>query len=301
MNIPIKYVVLEGPDCSGKTSLYSEIHKVTKFKYNIHDRSFLSMLCYARLYGRDESEHRRRLREELCDVNNFLVVLMPPEHVVVQRLRDRGDEFQDEDSLLRLYRLFSEEVEKLEILPNVLVIRRVSDLTTQASWVSHELEEYSKQSPGELGRLIKLWTSLSSHEEVQLRGSFDVPLTHRDPSVMNEPGESEYYHEILRKCEDVIHNEVSGKNPYGVPQDSNSRRFFYSSDTCISSVHFMMRAYELDVHCTLRSTDAVKNGSIDLRFLTHLSASVPKTFGWEPRKIRLNVTFNSLHVRRDAV
>lgn len=299
--IPIRYVVLEGPDCSGKTSLYSEVHKATGFRYNIHDRSFLSMLCYARLYGRDESEHRRRLREELCDINNFLVVLMPPEAVVVQRLRDRGDEFQDEESLLKLYRIFQEEVENLDGLPNVLVIRRVADLTTQSVWVSHELEEYSKQSPGEVGRLIKSWTSLSPNAEVQLRCSFDVPLTHRDPAIMNEPGESEYYHEILRKCEDVILNEVSGKNPYGVPQDSNSRRFFYSSDTCISSIHFMLRDKTLDVHCNLRSTDAVKNGSIDLRFLTHLSAIIPKTFSWEPRMIRLNVSFNSLHVRRDAV
>ena len=33
---------IEGPDCSGKTTLYNRLHKETNFKYNIQDRSCMS-------------------------------------------------------------------------------------------------------------------------------------------------------------------------------------------------------------------------------------------------------------------
>ena len=104
--IHIKRVICEGCDCSGKSTLYRNLHKETGFKYNIQDRSALSMLCYARLYGRDETEHRRNLLEELCDANHYFVILMPPLETLLGRLRSRGDEFQNVASLTRLQAIF---------------------------------------------------------------------------------------------------------------------------------------------------------------------------------------------------
>jgi hypothetical protein len=297
--IPVRYLILEGPDCSGKTSLYSELHKTSSFKYNIHDRSFLSMLCYARLYGRDETEHRRNLEEELRNVNNYLVVLLPSESILVERLRDRGDEFQDDTSILRLRNIFEEEVERIQSLPNVLVMRHVFKLPIQASLVMRDLEKYANQTPKELGGSLRMWAQSSSNKETQLQVRFDLPLDHDEHDILDDPHEGIYYKEILKSCVDTIRNEISGINPYGKPQDTCSRRFFYSSDTCISSIHFMLRNNFLNVYCTLRSTDANKNGDIDLQFLSHISTHVPNLFGWSPKKIFLNVTFNSLHIRQD--
>jgi hypothetical protein len=297
--IPIRYIVLEGPDCCGKTTLYSAIHRTTKFKYNVHDRSFLSMLCYARLYGRDATDHRESLHAELCDANNFLVVLMLPRDVLLQRLKDRGDEFQDASSLMRLYDIFEEEVEKLIDLPNVLVLRDVETAQDMASRVAMELQIYSAQIPGGFGKDIYRWTNLTSFDEVSFRVTFEVPVDHSDASVYDDPHEGDYYSEIRHKCEEVIRKEISGENPYGIIQGLDSRRFYYSSDTCISSIHFMPRAGSVKVICTLRSTDAVKNGSIDLRFLASLSSEIPKKFGWPADKTVLTVNFNSLHIRND--
>jgi thymidylate kinase len=299
--IPIRSVVLEGVDCSGKSSLYSCLHKVTGFKYNIQDRSALSMLCYARLYGRDETVHRARLIEELCDANNVMVVLMPPLSVVLQRFRDRGDEFQDESSLTKLYRIFLEEVSKMDDVPNVLVVTSLSKLEDLTAAVAGRIQEYSDQTPGVFGKSISRWTKLMPRNEVNFRATFQIPDDHTDFSVYNDPHEGDYYNEIRHKCEDVIHDEISGKNPYGTPQGLDSRRFYYSSDTCISSIHFLPRDGRVKVVCTLRSTDAVKNGSIDLRFLSTLSTEVPKKFGWPADTVELTVNFNSLHVRNDKV
>ena len=102
MRIPVNYVLLEGTDLSGKTTLYNNIHRETRFEWNIQDRSALSMLCYARQYGRDPSPWRDQLRDEINNLNNRHVVLMPDMDIILRRLQDRGDEFQDAKSILEL-------------------------------------------------------------------------------------------------------------------------------------------------------------------------------------------------------
>ena len=89
---------------------------MTGFKWNIQDRSNLSMVCYARLYDRDLDHHRKRLWKELSNLNNRIVVLLPEWPVIRHRYHRRGDEIQDLDSLQRLYDLFLEEAEKIRLV-----------------------------------------------------------------------------------------------------------------------------------------------------------------------------------------
>ena len=101
MKVPVNYILLEGTDLSGKTTLYNNIHRSTGFEWNIQDRSALSMLCYARQYGRDPARWRDQLREEINNLNNKHIVLMPDEATILQRLAERGDEFQDSKSIIK--------------------------------------------------------------------------------------------------------------------------------------------------------------------------------------------------------
>ena len=82
MKFDLKTVVLEGVDCSGKTTAFRNIHKLTGFKWNIHDRSTLSMLCYAVMYNRDVAHWRGLLQEEINDLNNVVGIMMPPVDVI---------------------------------------------------------------------------------------------------------------------------------------------------------------------------------------------------------------------------
>ena len=70
IKFPISKIVLEGCDLSGKTSLYNSIHKGSGFRWNIEDRSTLSMCIYANQYGRDDYYHRKNLALELSNLNN---------------------------------------------------------------------------------------------------------------------------------------------------------------------------------------------------------------------------------------
>lgn len=300
--IPINYIVLEGPDCSGKSSLYSSLNKATAFIRNIRDRSYLSTLCYARLYNRPVvDELRESLKEELCNANNFFIVLLPERDVLLNRLRARGDDFQDESSLSRLYDIYVEETGKIEFLPNVFVIRSDCSREELTQLSLRSVNQYEQFTPAMLGSLSRMWTKLSSNSEVQFRVRLTLSPEYKDPCAMMIDHEAEYFAEILEKCKEVIQKEILGENPYGAPQSLESRRFYYSSDTCISSIHFLNRSGDLKVICQLRSTDSIKNGSPDLRFLSHLSAEIPRFFSWNPKKIFLDVSYNSLHVREDKV
>mgnify|MGYP001320827629 CR=1 FL=1 len=50
---------------------------------------------------------------------------------------------------------------------------------------------------------------------------------------------------------------------------------------------------------TLRSTDVIKNASIDLQFLAFVASDVNRSLGWNYSEVVLEVNFNSAHIRRD--
>lgn len=296
---PIRYVVVEGPDLSGKSTFIRHLHKTTGFRYNIQDRSCLSMMCFARQYCRDEESQRQFLKEELSDLNNFYIVLLPSEEVLLDRLAVRGDEFQNPDSLIKLRKLFEQEVATLSHLPNIIVIRNTASPENLAEYISHKLKSYENSTPEEVGQSLAAWVDGVNFNEEQLKFKINIDIQHDDSIMLSHSSEGEYYTSILEKCCQIIKDETAGKNQYNTPQDLNSRRFYYSSDSCISSIHFLPRDGKLKVVCNLRSTDVRQNGAIDTRFLTHLSAHIPRTFNWPVTSISLVVSFNSAHVRKD--
>lgn len=301
-SLPIKYIIVEGPDCAGKTSFCAVLNKDSGFIRNIRDRSYLSTLCYARLYDRPCVEQLRNdLQVELCNANNYIIILLPSKEVILERLLLRGDEFQNEVSILRLYDIFAEETEKLRKLPNVLVIDEALTPERLSLLAIKNITAYENFTPQLAGALMKMWTTMSKSAEIQFHARFNIPVDYRDNDVMDDPHEKEYYDDILTSCSAIINAEIAGNNPYGVPQGLDSRRFYYSSSSCISSIHFLPRDRRLNVICTLRSTDALKNGSIDLRFLAHLSSEVARRHAWQPNEISLEVNYNSLHIHSSEV
>lgn len=302
-SLPIDYVFLEGPDLTGKTTLYRSVHKATGYRYNLIDRSFLSRVCYSRQYGRSDLEDLRlSLRNELSRLNNVLVVLLLPVEELLRRLAVRGDELQDEKSIVELHRIFSEEVAAIQHMPNVFIVKDVLELAELTSRVVSFLQQYEVQPPAEVGQCIRKWVSGLSqkNKEAQISVRMHVSREYKDSISFMHPDEHDYYSEIFDKLYGTIHDEISGKNPYAVPQTLDSRRFYYNSDTCISSIHYLPRPERPQVLCTLRSTDVVKNAAIDLSALAHISAMLFNKFAWPGEVFEMSVNFNNAHVRRDV-
>lgn len=303
MSIPIKRLVVEGPDCAGKSTLIRNFHKKTKYKYNVHDRSFLSMVVYARMYDRkdDEAAHRAALMEELCDLNNLVVILVPPLQVLLDRFRQRGDDIQTLDSLVRLHSLFLEEAKKLEEFPNVVALFDSLPPDELVELLDFEVGAHANLPVNLVGEMVKDLVHASAKTELQVRVNVHVRPDYACWDAFRGTHEEGYFQDTAVDFFSKIGAEIRGENPYFAKQGLDSRRFYWSSDTCISSIHFLPREGGLKAVVTCRSTDVDRNAALDTMFLAHLAADAAREFGWnkQNKPIDLTINFNSAHIRTD--
>lgn len=300
MKFKTEKLVLEGPDLTGKTSLYNEIHRKTNFSWNVQDRSCLSMVCYARQFNRSTEFLRRSLYKEVSNLNNRIVILLPCFEVIKNRYNSRGDEVQDLTSLQDLYKIFKEEVDKIRGLPNVLVIKDEISTSNIADSVIGWINSFEECSSFFVGDTIRTFVEESSGDEhvVSLECS-GVTKQNYSNKILDDPLEGDYYKNIEKDFCEIISKELSGLNEYNKPQNMRSRRFYYASRSCISSLHAKPRGRLLELICTFRSTDAQKNASIDFQFLEYLVHKLSSDYFSMCEFYRINLNMNSVHLRYD--
>lgn len=296
MKFDLKTVVLEGVDCSGKTTAFSKIHKMTGFKWNIHDRSTLSMLCYALMYNRDVDHWRELLNEELDDLNNVIVVLIPAIEVIKARLISRGDEFQNVESIVKLNRIFENEVSKIAKRPNVLVCRQETpDYEEIVKWLfDYEKQTYTRLSSAMLNACRqKATTEINFLKVTWTDTSFNTIQTkalHYEPEI-------EYYDQTRSSLIKKIRDERLGQNIYGKPQHHESRRYILAQETCISYLHFIYRNHVLYANIVCRSSEMSKIFPNDIHFLGHLGQIARQEIGLsESTPVKFCLTLDSAHV-----
>ena len=295
---PINQLILEGPDLAGKTSFYQALHKKSGYKWNIQDRSALSMLIYAKLYNRDTFIEVERLNRELKNLNNVYVILLPPWDEVGRRFNDRGDEIQNLASLRKLYDLFAAAASELESYPNVIVIRSKDTL----GWVENVIKSVvgiEISTPSSIASYVFNFAKASDNFEatpVNLTFYDDGNFKHCDMSVLEYEKEREYYEKIQRSVFKKIADELEGNNEYNRKESIESRRFIYTDNSCISFAQFIARDNILDCHYVLRSSDTKNTLKYDLPFLYILSSKVYDQLGITNFKCRIRINFNSAHI-----
>ena len=296
----LRSVTIEGPDCAGKTTLYKGIHKRTNFKWNIQDRSTLSMLCYARMYGRDTAVWRRLLDEELRTINNAVIVLVPHADELLERLRVRGDDFQDETSIVKLLEIFEEETDKIKDYPNVKVVKTLPDPDEIVRW----LQNREHLTYSDISRDIEAHADASLRQEtVMLRALWlDSHFETLDETALHYEHEIEYYNETRRKFIKKINDELVGDNEYKKPQDLASRRFILTQDTCISYVHFVVRDGVIVCNSTIRSSECSQTFHRDIHFIADLARVFKNMLNLSPKiPVAFSLTLDSAHIVRSAV
>ena len=282
-NTPINYIFIEGPDCSGKTTLYEMIHKASGYYWNIQDRSALSMLIHAKYYGRDTFRHVEQLKRELYNLNNQLIICLPDWEVIVKRFTKRGDPIQNLSSLHKLYNLFSEAAEEFQHYPNVTVIRSIVDKPLVRSLVN-QYRSFERKSVHHLRDSMLQMLGTSSANRFQEVVGFN--FVHYDTGDFNDINdqmlmyekEKEYYGRIETAMFETIKKELAGDNPYGRKEDLHSRRFIYTDSSCIATCHFLIRDDHMDARFYLRSSNVKDTVHYDLNFLKHLTAQVFRHF-----------------------
>lgn len=287
---------IEGPDCSGKTTLYNKLHKETNYRYNIQDRSCMSMFVYAKMYERsDISNWFDKIIDDLKRLDTLYIVLLPSEETILKRLSERGDELQDEKSILEVRDHFR-NIAKMGFggFPNVLVLEE-DDLCKNVDLALNFINSLNETPTGELIKSLVISSGRNELIDVQCKETIDI--TSLDYTVLNFPQEKEYYQKIQDKITNKIFKEFTGLNEYNVPQKHDSRRFVYTDDSCISFVHALLRQNRLSVSVTLRSSNVIKTLWADYEFLKILSCKIAEEMNIsENIPIDLTINIRSAHI-----
>ena len=295
-------ITLEGADLAGKTTLMKRLHKETKNKYNIIDRSLMSALVYARLYKRPNiSLLEKQLRDDLNNLNNRTIVLMPDLELLGERYNKRGDEIQNWHGIIKIREAYEEVLNIYESFSTVHVARNSSELP----WEPHDevLKYLANSETSDIPYQVRQNAIASDNEafpvtfEVNLGASFMT--SHAD--ALEHQSEKAYYTKILSKMLTTITKENIGDNPYGKPQDPKAtRRYIYADDSCIALFHMMYRKDRLNFYATLRSSDVVNIFEHDYKFLLYLCGQCAKAVGIKdyeiPKENTLTITLHSAHI-----
>jgi len=291
-------LIIEGPDLAGKTSFYNRLHQNSGYRWNIQDRSALSMLIYARLYNRNTFVEVERLNAEIKNLNNRYIILIPPWDEVERRYKERGDEIQTITSLKKVYRLFDEAAEEFKIYPNVMVIRN-KDTLSYVDAVIKELAGIELSTPNHVAEYVNMFAAASNDLEashISLTMYDDGNFSSVDASVLEYKSEKDYYANIIKKTLGKIESELTGKNEYNRKETVYSRRFVYADDSCISFGQFTVRNKTLDAHFVFRSSNSKDTLKYDLNFIYYLTSRVYEQLQIVNHNCRIRINFNSAHI-----
>ncbi len=294
-------VCIEGPDLSGKTTLYRDLHKKSGFRWNVQDRSEVSMLCFSKFYNRDDQDRwQNALAERLKDMNHRYVLVLPDMDLLKTRYLSRGDEVHTLETLYETYRLFEKEFLKLGGHPNVLLLhvtkKNEGDL---ADVVYKWLDAAEHEDLVQLSDRISKASAFCNNEILGLHAQYDLDelYTDADSSVMTYKPEAAYYQGIRDKFVRKVTKEISGENEYMSAQDpQTTRRFVYTHDSCISMINCLIREKTLNIFLVLRSSNTADTLSYDLRFIANLISEIESFIDVKINKRVMNISIHSAHV-----
>ena len=300
MKFPTNYIILEGPDLAGKTTFYNELHKASGYRWNIHDRSYLSMIIHANQYNRPDFIHKENFKHELLNLNNKLVILLPDISEIIARYKKRGDEIQSLESVTRLHSVFCDYAKHLEKFPNVFVVKG-SNLLENVGLIKEKLTCTEFLNLDTMSQEILAYVKNSTNNEATpLKFTLydNGTFAEADDNIMSYEPEKDYYQQILNGILSKIENELAGRNQYDRVEPVTSRRFIYTNDSCISLIHASYRESLLDIHFVLRSSEVSTTFNHDLRFLYYLTKRVYQALKLQPDRdlIRLRFNLNSAHI-----
>ena len=285
-----KNIVLEGPDCAGKTTLFNALHKATDYKYNIHDRSALSMLIFSKYYKRDSDKlWYDTVFDELKKFNTLYVVIIPSDKVVKERLNKRGDAIQDEESILEISHLFRKICNSyFKDLPNFLMLNTESETVENISKkIIQRIDQLEQKTMPEL---IKKFIANTPEGNEVLDIVVQEKVNHEalNYEVLDYPEEKDYYNDIISQITETI--KIESDNIL-------SRRFIFSNESCISTVHALFRQNMLNVSIFMRSSNVDKSLPFDYEFLKILCCKIRKLLNLEEKiEIMMTLHLRSAHI-----
>ena len=295
---PTKSLFIEGPDCSGKTTLIKKIHELTNYKWHIHDRSQISRDIFARMYSRNLRFSKEDLHMEISDLNNRFIFMLPDFSIIEERFNSRGDDIHDTISDIRnVYDCFVSSYQMYNGYPNITPCLSVAT-PKQCEAIIASINTLEAYTLNNIAEHVKRFVEFSSGESYPLQFTIydDGKFNEASRDSMLYPSEADYYSGIYNDLHEKINKELRGENEYSRTQDITSRRFVYASDSCISFIQVAIRNRVMDFHVVIRSSDTKNIFPHDLKFLYYLASTCYKRFVNTCSSVRMRFNLNSAHI-----
>jgi len=313
MELETLKVCIDGVDCSGKTTLWNELHKISDYRWKLEDRSFVTMTVYARHHKRTKShDYYRQLITDLSNLNHKYVLLHPSWDIIEERFNKRGDPLHSLDALKAIHKIYGDIVNEVREFPNVLIL----DGTGTPEQVALQTHEWILSQDGtDLNGLVSLigrrCDAAPCREVSPLRFSFieEGTFPQHEPEILDpnwvvqhfprvKPATVHEFQDMVRAFEETLADELAGRNIYGRPEGPGSRRWVFTQQACVSFIQVMLRDNMLKFYVTCRSSHVHDVFPADIRLMYHMAyIAAQKLKPWVNDRTRIffDFTLNSAH------
>jgi len=313
MELETLKVCIDGVDCSGKTTLWNRLHKISDYRWKLEDRSFVTMTVYARHHKRAKrADYHRQLISDLSNLNHKYILLHPAWGVIEQRFNERGDDLHSLDALKAIHKIYGDIVDEVRGFPNVLIL----DGTDTPDQMAHRTHEWIlSQDKIDLDGLVSLiqrrCDAAPCREVSPLRFSFleEGTFPQHTSEILNpqwvsqhfphvKPATVHEFQDMVRVFEETLDNELAGRNIYNRPEGPGSRRWVFTQQACVSFIQVMLRDNMLKFYVTCRSSHVHNVFPADIRLMyhmAHIAAQKLKPWVNDGTRIYFDFTLNSAH------
>jgi thymidylate kinase len=307
-------IILEGPDCSGKTTqfkrVWSKIQADNNYQLLLNDRGLMSILAYGMAENRFKNVED--IKDEFLEyLNKNIIIYFTIELEVLKgRFDKRGDERQEWDDIEKVWKIYEKLKKEFTAHPNFNIVESDQSMDDIEFEIGHIIERYINKpyyyTISDAATVLRHFGKREDTTQELINYEVDLNLSHDDIfEILNETQltgleqivgkfeqlEKDSYKFQYAKFKKKIETILSGY--YGKLEDIKSRKFVFTDDECLSYYHILCRNNILYVNVHFRSSN------IDLFRHDFLSiCEMIKIFYKKLEvkyKVKLNIKFDSLH------
>ena len=287
-----------GIDKSGKTTLIKAFHERTNYRYPCIDRFTPTSYAYGQLRNRDLNYNEYFL-EDLKLINNTIIFYLECSDKTLKerfkKTKETDISINDVFELSRNYReyLISTPLKVVFINTELSIEKNINRIVREISIFKNEAIYHKITKIRNL--IVKLGTEVRNTKELN-----NIHLTYTKENLSDlhvylqennlYHSEEQYeYDEILFTLKNTINLILN----YHKTDTIESRRFIYTSNSCISFIQLLYRKSVLKVYITIRSSN-IELLLMDIYSLYRISESLNDLF-FHANAITYYLTINSAH------
>jgi len=299
------FIILDGENKSGKSTLIKEFHKASNYKYSAIDRFSLTSFSFGKANDRILN-YKDYLCQDLNIWNDAILFFTEvPKNILRQRFKEHDeldiDLEKDYDKMKKIYNtylsltpLFVKKINTKNSITDCVNEMKKTLIEFENETIQHKVYRLIRFIEKN-GEIIKTKIPNSNSKEVknvvlkyESRNLSCIKLWRNNKDYLEERPE---YDQI----KSYLDNTIRLKLNYFKTQDLSSRQFIYHDYSCISSVQILYRNNILYMNVFIRSSNVKDTLLFDIRGLNDIAKYLNNKY-FNAENIKFNLSISSAHV-----